>query len=99
MPVVPDSFSADNVAKMFDSFDEHIGLEHLALLHINDSKVEFGSGKDRHENIGEGYIGLDGFRHLAMDIRVQDLPWILEVPGFEKKGPDAKNVDILKSCF
>ena len=52
----------DGIEAAMSEFDETIGLERLAAVHANDSKVEFGSGVDRHENIGEGDIGLDGSR-------------------------------------
>ena len=68
----------------------------IVVLHINDSKGAYGSFLDRHENIGEGHIGLQGFKLLASNKHFASIPWILEVPGFEGKGPDKQNVDILK---
>ena len=78
-------------------FDAEIGLDRLVVVHANDSKIEFGSGVDRHENIGEGYIGLDGFETIMGHAAFRDVPFILEVPGFEKNGPDKENVDRLKA--
>jgi deoxyribonuclease-4 len=66
------------------------------MLHLNDSKTPFGSNRDRHENIGEGEIGLDGFRAIVTHPAFADLPGILEVPGFDDKGPDARNVQLLR---
>jgi deoxyribonuclease-4 len=52
---------------------------------------------DRHENIGEGFIGLDGFQSIMSHSSFQNVPFFLEVPGFENEGPDKKNLDRLKS--
>ena len=68
---------------------ETVGLERLACLHVNDSKVELGAGLDRHENVGAGAIGEDGFRALLGHPRLQGLPAVLEVPGTDNQGPDA----------
>ncbi len=78
-------------------FDERIGLEKLELWHANDSRDSFESFRDRHDNIGEGEIGLETFQHLLNDARVSTLPFIIETPGFDGMGPDKKNVDILKA--
>ena len=68
----------------------------ISVLHINDSKGEYGSFLDRHENIGQGHIGLAGFKLLAKNKYLSSVPWILEVPGIEGNGPDKHNVEILK---
>jgi deoxyribonuclease-4 len=65
-------------------------------VHANDSKVELGAGRDRHENIGDGFIGLDGFRRILAHRAFQNAPFLLEVPGLDGKGPDQANVDVLK---
>jgi len=77
-------------------FDKEIGLDRLAAVHANDSKIEFGGGKDRHENIGEGHIGREGFANLISHAAFAEVPFLLEVPGFEGGGPDKANLDILK---
>ena len=89
---------ADSVAldEMMDEFDAEIGLDRLVAVHANDSKVALGSGVDRHENIGEGYIGLDGFEMIMRHAAFADVPFLLEVPGANKKGPDKPNLDRLK---
>lgn len=84
------------VAEAVRQFDQKIGLENLVVIHANDSKVEFGSNRDRHENIGEGFIGIDGFKNILANKAFQDIPFILEVPGFEDNGPDKANIDLLK---
>ena len=81
---------------MLAEFDETIGLDRLAAVHANDSKCALGGGIDRHENIGEGHIGLPGFENLMGNSAFQDVPFFLEVPGMENKGPDRANLDILK---
>ncbi len=67
----------DNVIKLFDST---VGLHRLKLIHINDSKRELGSRVDRHEHIGQGEIGMEGFRLILNDSRLINLPMILETP-------------------
>lgn len=83
----------------FDEFDRKIGLKKLALIHINDSRDPFNSGRDRHENIDEGTLTLKPFKLLLNDMRTKNLPFIIETPGFDGKGPDKKNIDILKSLI
>ena len=81
---------------MLAEFDETIGLDNLVAVHANDSKYALGAGVDRHENIGEGYLGIQAFENIMADAAFKDVPFILEVPGVEKKGPDKENLDILK---
>ena len=78
-------------------FDRNVGLSNLVAVHANDSKVDFGSGVDRHENIGQGFIGLDGFRAIMGHEAFSGVPFLLEVPGDDKKGPDKPNLDRLKA--
>ena len=86
----------DGVDAMIAEFDQHIGLEKLVAVHANDSKRPFGSGVDRHENIGQGFIGLEGFERIMAHPAFHQLPFFLEVPGLENKGPDRANLDLLK---
>lgn len=72
-------------------FKARFGLQSLACLHLNDSKTEFGGFKDRHENIGDGFIGNEAFRRILHHPDLQSVPFIMEVPGLERKGPDAAN--------
>ena len=80
-----------------EEFDREIGLSKLMAIHANDAKVERGSGVDRHENIGEGFMGLGGFEVIMSHPAFRNVPFLLEVPGFEKKGPDKENMDRLKA--
>ncbi len=82
-----------------EEFNEEIGLENLAAVHANDSKVALGAGKDRHENIGEGFIGREGFENMLNNKAFAEIPFILEVPGFKTSGPDKENIDILNSLM
>lgn len=80
-----------------DEFDKKIGLGRLVVIHANDSRDPFNSGRDRHENIGAGTLGLTPFSLLLHDDRTRHLPLIIEVPGFDGTGPDQKNVAILRT--
>lgn len=80
-------------------FDKKIGLGKLELWHLNDSRDTFASFHDRHANIGVGTIGLNTFKLLINHPKTKDLPFIIETPGFDKNGPDKKNLDILKSLI
>ncbi len=75
-----------------------VGLGRLRCLHLNDSKVDFGANRDRHENIGEGTIGADGFAALLGHPSLQGLPAILEVPG-DGSGPRAEDIDIARKVW
>jgi deoxyribonuclease-4 len=77
-------------------FDRAIGLDRLTSIHLNDSKGAFGSHKDRHDNIGDGEIGYEGFRAIVNYPAFASLPGFLEVPGIEGEGPDRENLDRLR---
>lgn len=87
------------VKAVFDEWDKEIGLENMVAIHTNDSKTEFGSHADRHENLGSGAIGLAGLRALASEPRLRHAAWIMEVPGFDGEGSDRENLAILRKCF
>lgn len=93
------TYNVGEIAEFFKKWDGAVGLKNIPVLHINDSKTPAGSRSDRHENIGEGAIGLAGFRALAQNTSARSADWILEVPGFDGVGPDEKNIDILKRLF
>ncbi len=82
---------------MLAEFEDDIGVDNLIAVHANDSKRPCGSGVDRHDNIGEGFIGVEGFATIMATPAFQGVPFLLEVPGFGGKGPDQQNVDILKN--
>lgn len=80
-------------------FDSLIGLEKLEVFHFNDSKDPFDSGRDRHENIGKGTIPIEEFKLIMTHPQLKNIPFIIEVPGFNDQGPDKENIDILKALI
>ena len=76
--------------------DASCGLERLVMLHLNDSKTALGSNRDRHENIGDGDLGEEGFRGIVNEPAFSGLPGILEVPGLDGEGPDRENLARLR---
>jgi deoxyribonuclease-4 len=70
----------EGLEQTLEAFDRVIGLAHLKLLHLNDSKVPFHSRVDRHWHIGEGHIGVEAFRRIVNHPRLSELPFILETP-------------------
>ena len=76
--------------KVLDSFDKIIGLDKLKCIHVNDSKNIMGSHKDRHENIGYGYIGFDNLINIIYNKRLDNIPKILETPYIDKTYPPYK---------
>ena len=87
---------SQGVQEAMEEFDREIGLSNLVAVHANDSKTDLGSGVDRHQNIGQGSMGLEGFEVIMAHPAFKDVPFLLEVPGMDNKGPDKQNVDILK---
>ncbi len=79
-----------------ESFDEHVGTDNLKLVHLNDSKGELGSNKDRHNHIGRGKIGEEGFKAIINHPDVRDLPFILETPKEKLDGMEADRVNLDK---
>jgi len=78
-----DLSSAAGAVELLDAFEETVGLKYLAGMHMNDSKKERGSRVDRHDIIGKGLMGTDGFRALLRDPRTRKKPLILETPNRE----------------
>lgn len=77
-------YDVSNFDKILDEFDKIIGLNYLKCLHINDSKNEKNSHKDRHENLGIGTIGFDNLINVIYNKRIENLPKILETPYVTK---------------
>jgi len=80
-----------------EEFDRVIGLDRLSVIHLNDTKGELGSHRDRHEHIGDGHIGLDGFRNLMNDPRLSAIPGLLETPKGDDLHEDRVNLGTLRS--
>ena len=80
-----------------DEFDATIGIERLRAFHLNDSQYGCGSRRDRHEHIGKGQLGLEGFRPIVNDPRFRDVPMVLETPKGEELTEDRSNLSALRS--
>ncbi len=83
-----------NLNSVLDEFDSIIGLDKLCAIHMNDSKNPFESHKDRHEKIGEGYIGENAMSAIINNPRIKHLPFLLETPN-ELDGYKAE-IELLK---
>ncbi|MEI9479187.1 MAG: deoxyribonuclease IV [Deltaproteobacteria bacterium] len=91
-----DLSNKDGIERTLENVDHTVGLKRLRLFHLNDSKTPLGSHKDRHWHIGEGYIGLKGFRHLINHPLVRHLPGIMETPRKDTV-EDLKNMKVITS--
>lgn len=80
------------VSATVDQLDATVGLDRLHALHLNDSRDEFESHRDRHANLGDGLIGTAGMRAFLSEPRFESLPMLMEIPGAEKSGPGKKDV-------
>lgn len=88
----------ESVDRTLKAFDEKIGLEKLQLLHLNDSKTDFNSRSDRHWHIGEGKIGIEGFRCIVNHPLLKHLPAIMETPRTDTK-EDLRNMKVVRSLI
>ena len=87
--------TADGLEETLASFDRAVGLEHLKLIHLNDSKVAFNSRVDRHWHIGQGHIGLEAFRRIVNHPGLKDVPFILETPK-TSEDEDRRNLNTVR---
>jgi deoxyribonuclease-4 len=87
----------EGYAEVFRQFDEVIGLDRLAVFHFNDSQKDAGSRRDRHEAIGDGFVGLEGFRLILNDPRFAEIPMLLETPKSEDMHEDVENLARLRA--
>jgi len=92
-----DVATPDGIQRTLDEFEQEIGLNRLVAIHANDSLHPLGSHRDRHANIGEGFIGDAGFATLLAQPALRELPWVLEVPGIERSGPNLENIMRLRN--
>jgi deoxyribonuclease-4 len=76
-------------------FDSIIGIELLKVVHLNDSLVGQGSGRDRHEHVGKGYIGKEGFKTLLRHPKLASLPFIMETPEVKDEAVEIQRVRAL----
>lgn len=91
--------TVEGYAETFHRFEQIIGLERLKVFHVNDSKRDLGSRVDRHEHIGQGAIGLEGFRLLVNDTRFRHLPLLLETPKSADMHEDLENMATLRNLM
>ncbi len=92
-----DVATPDGVQRTLEEFEQEISLDRLVAIHANDSVYPLGSHRDRHANIGEGHIGDAGFAALLAQPALRDLPWVLEVPGVDRGGPNLENINRLRN--
>jgi deoxyribonuclease-4 len=78
--------------------DDLVGLNRLKVIHLNDSKDRCGSRRDRHEDIGKGYIGKEAFKRLINHPKLRELPMILETPK-ESYEDDLRNLEVVRSLY
>lgn len=91
--------TASGFADTLDEFNKIIGLEQLKVIHLNDSKKELGSRVDRHEHIGEGFVGIEAFRYLMNRKDFSDIAMILETPKDKNYTEDIRNLKILRGLI
>jgi deoxyribonuclease IV len=84
---------------LVDEIDQKVGLDQLKLLHVNDSRDDRGSNRDRHAPIGKGEIGRKGFRAFLGEPRLQKVPAVLEGPGIEGHDVARKDVQLVRRLW
>lgn len=90
---------AESYGKTIQELDEKVGIERVKFFHLNDSKKDLGCRVDRHEHIGKGMIGLDGFKNLVNDHRFAHLPMTLETPKSDNLSEDRENLAVLRGLM
>ena len=78
-----------------NEFDKIVGFNYLKVIHVNDSKNPTGAHKDRHENIGKGYIGLKPLSKICHDERFKAIPKILETPYIDGNAPYKEEIELI----
>ena len=81
----------NDLSATLEKFDKTIGTDQIAVFHINDSKNELGAGKDRHENIGKGYIGFETLHKIVHLPEFESVPKILETPYIKDENDSKKS--------
>jgi deoxyribonuclease-4 len=81
---------------IFKAIDQYDLAASLKCIHVNDSATEFNSGRDRHENIGQGKIPQNDLKYFLNHELIKDQPLITEVPGLDGHGPDRENINRIK---
>jgi deoxyribonuclease-4 len=91
--------TAAGYAETFAHFERTLDLERLYCFHLNDSKADLGDERDRHQHIGEGYVGLEAFRLLVNDPRFAALPMLLETPKSDDLHEDVEGLALLRGLI
>jgi deoxyribonuclease IV len=89
----------EGVAELVDEIDAKVGLDQLKLLHVNGSRDERGSNRDRHTALGKGEIGRKGMRAFLGEPRFQGLPAVFEGPGLEGHAPAKEDVQVMRRLW
>lgn len=89
-------YDLSNFDSVLDEFDKIVGLKYVKCVHINDSKNTCGAHKDRHENIGKGYIGLDNLISVIYNSRLDNIPKILETPYINELAPYKEEIALIR---
>jgi deoxyribonuclease-4 len=89
----------EGMKDLVDEIDSKVGLKQLRLLHVNDSRDERGSNRDRHEVIGKGAIGRKGLRSFLGERRLQGVPAVLEGPGVDGPAPAREDVQLVRRLW
>lgn len=92
-----DISTAEGVGSMFDLLKRHVGLDRLKVVHLNDTQMALDSRRDRHYHIGEGHIGISGFRAILNYPGTENLPGIIETPAEDELIHDIDNLSTLRS--
>ncbi|MCK9235328.1 MAG: deoxyribonuclease IV [Acholeplasmataceae bacterium] len=87
----------NNFQEVIDHFDQVVGKEKISVFHINDSKNERGAAKDRHENLGFGYIGFDALLGVVYHPDFLAIPKILESPYVEGQAPYKEEIEMIRT--
>ncbi len=91
--------TAAGYRRLMRVIDASVGLDQVLAFHVNDSKTSLGSRRDRHAHIGQGKIGLEGFRHLVRDRRWRETPMVLETPKSNDLHEDVENIQRLQALL
>jgi deoxyribonuclease-4 len=92
--------TAEGYAETMTSFDEIVGIDRLACLHLNDSQTKYGLRRDRHAGIGKGHIGLSAFEYFVNDERLSHIPMVIETPVDDDPiADDRANIDQLRALI
>lgn len=90
--------TVQGVQQLVEEIDRQVGIERLKVIHLNDTQDELGSKKDRHVDIGKGFIGEEGFAALVNHPALREIPFILETPR-ESDDDDLRNMNTIRRLY